>query len=164
MDINQQKEQFSNVYVRAVVTVAGYSLYRPEVDDDSIDLGIVARSGTGKVQAPRLELQLKCTSTNILDGRCARFPLPIKNYNDLRITSLVPRILVVVLVPKSPDDWLHHSETEMCLRRCGYWVSLREQPTTQNSTAVTVELPRSNQFNVESITSVMNRISQGCLQ
>lgn len=126
-------------------------------------MGLAARSVTGKVQAPRLELQLKCTSTDILDGRRARFPLPIKNYNDLRISSLVPRILVVVLVPKSLDDWLRHSETEMCLRRCGYWVSLREQPETQNLTAVTVELPRSNQFTVESITSVMNRISQGGL-
>ncbi|NJM61708.1 MAG: DUF4365 domain-containing protein [Oscillatoriales cyanobacterium RU_3_3] len=49
------------------------------------------------------------------------------------------------------------------LRHCGYWVSLREQPETQNSTAVTVELPRSNQFTVESITSIINRISQGGL-
>ncbi len=39
MDINQQKEQFSNTYLQAVTTVAGYSLYKPSVDDDSIDWG-----------------------------------------------------------------------------------------------------------------------------
>jgi len=37
MDINQQKEQFSNAYIQAVASVAGYSLYKPNVDDDSVD-------------------------------------------------------------------------------------------------------------------------------
>ena len=29
MDLNMRKEQFSRVYVRAVATVAGYTLYEP---------------------------------------------------------------------------------------------------------------------------------------
>jgi hypothetical protein len=29
VDINQQKEQFSNIYLQAVTTVAGYSVYKP---------------------------------------------------------------------------------------------------------------------------------------
>ena len=33
MDVNQQKEQFSISYIRAIAAVAGYSLYRPEVDN-----------------------------------------------------------------------------------------------------------------------------------
>ena len=62
MDINQQKEQFSNVYLQAVTTVVGYSVYKPSVDDDSVDWGVTAKSGTGAIRAPHLELQLKCTS------------------------------------------------------------------------------------------------------
>ncbi|MEH2286880.1 hypothetical protein [Nostoc sp.] len=54
MDINQQKEQFSISYIRAIAAVAGYSLYRPEVDNDSVNLGIVCRGGTGKILSPRL--------------------------------------------------------------------------------------------------------------
>ncbi|MDF5720166.1 MAG: hypothetical protein PUP91_06680 [Rhizonema sp. PD37] len=56
MDINQQKEQFSITYIRTIAAVAGYSLYRPEVDNDSVDLGIVSRGGTGKILSPRLEI------------------------------------------------------------------------------------------------------------
>jgi hypothetical protein len=41
MDINQQKEQFSITYVRAIAAVSGYSIYRPEIDNDSVDLGIL---------------------------------------------------------------------------------------------------------------------------
>lgn len=42
MDINQQKEQFSSTFVRVVASVAGYALYMPEVDEDSVDWGIAA--------------------------------------------------------------------------------------------------------------------------
>ena len=61
MYINQRKEQFSVAYVRAIAALAGYSFYKPEIDDDSVDLGIVGRDGTGPLSSPRLELQLKCT-------------------------------------------------------------------------------------------------------
>lgn len=163
VDINQQKEQFSITYVRAVASVAGYSLYRPNVDDDSVDLGIAARGETGPILSPRLELQLKCTSRDVLDSDFVRYPLKLKNYNDLRINALVPRILVVVLVPNNLADWLQQSEEELCMRYCGYWVSLREQAETQNTSTVTVELPRSNQFTVEALRGTIQRISFGGL-
>ncbi|BAY95550.1 MULTISPECIES: DUF4365 domain-containing protein [unclassified Tolypothrix] len=106
MDINQQKEQFSITYIRAIAAVAGYSLYRPEIDNDSVDLGIISRGGTGKILSPRLELQLKCTARDILDKNYIRYPLILKNYNDLKINALVPRILVVVLIPEKITDWI----------------------------------------------------------
>ena len=92
-----------------------------------------------------------------------RYPLNLKNYNDLRINALVPRILVVVLVPENLADWLVQSEDELLMRHCGYWVSLRGLPETVNATTVTVELPRSNQFTVEAVVSMFQRISNGGL-
>lgn len=130
MDINQQKEQFSISYIRAIAAVAGYSLYRPEIDNDSVDLDVVSRGGTGKILSPRLELQLKCTSRGILDENYIKYPLNLKNYNDLKINALVPRILVVVLVPEKITDWIKQTESELCLRNCAYWVSLRGMPDT----------------------------------
>lgn len=163
MELNQQKELFSQAYVRAVAAVAGFSVDRLQLDFDSIDLHIVARGGGGTVFSPELNLQLKCTSRDVLDRQFLRYPLRIKNYNDLRINSQVPRILVVVLVPDNVEDWLQQSESEMCIRNCAYWVSLRGQPERQNTTNITVELPRSNQFTVEALKSIMQRLSQGGL-
>lgn len=163
MDINQQKEQFSITYIRAIASVAGYSLYRPEIDNDSIDLGIVARGGIGTILSPRLELQLKCTARDILDSNSIKYPLNLKNYNELKINALVPRILVVVLVPENIVDWLQQTEEELCLRHCGYWVSLRGMPDTENTTNVTIEIPRSNQFTPLSLQAIIQRISFGDL-
>jgi hypothetical protein len=46
MHINQRKEQFSRAYIHAVASVAGYALYEPYADDDSIDCGLAARGAT----------------------------------------------------------------------------------------------------------------------
>lgn len=161
MDINQQKEQFSITYIRAIAAVAGYSLYRPEIDNDSIDLGIVSRGGAGKILSPRLELQLKCTARDILDESYIKYPLILKNYNDLRINALVPRILVVVLVPEKIADWIKQTEDELCLRHCAYWVSLRGMPETENRNNVTIELLRSNQVTPDALQGIIKRISFG---
>jgi hypothetical protein len=162
MDINQQKEKFSDAYLQAVASVAGYSLYKPNVDDDSVDWGIAASGKTGRIRAPRLELQLKCTSTDILEDSYVKYPLKIKNYNDLRMSDLaVPRILVVVLVPENLREWLQHSQQELCMISCGYWMSLRGLPETENLRTVTVSLPINNQFSVEKLHSIMQLLSQG---
>ncbi|MBE9095685.1 DUF4365 domain-containing protein [Tychonema sp. LEGE 07203] len=163
MELNQQKELFSKAYVRAVAAVAGFSVSQPEVDDDSIDLKIVARGGEGVVFSPELNLQLKCTSRDVLDGQFIRYPVRIKNYRDLIVNSQVPRLLVVVLVPENLENWLQQSEDEMCIRYCAYWVSLRGLPERLNTANVTVELPRSNQFTVEALKSIVQRLSQGGL-
>ncbi|MCP4592034.1 MAG: hypothetical protein GY842_14965 [bacterium] len=57
MEPNQQLEQLSRAYVRAVAAVAGLAVYEPDVDHDSVDLGLAARGGPGVLRSPRLELQ-----------------------------------------------------------------------------------------------------------
>jgi hypothetical protein len=84
MHINQRKEQFSRAYIHAVASVAGYALYEPYVDDDSIDCGLAARGAAGNFYSPRVELQLKSSSRNIVKKDRIVFPLGIKTYNDLR--------------------------------------------------------------------------------
>ena len=69
-----QKEQFNNAYLRAITAVAGYTLYKPELDDDSIDWGICARGANKTPRAPRMELQLKCTARDVLHETHLRFP------------------------------------------------------------------------------------------
>ncbi|OUL23057.1 hypothetical protein BV378_24595 [Nostoc sp. RF31YmG] len=165
MYITTQKEEFGYAYINAVASAAGYSFQiapRP-LDLVGVDVTITGLATPGSRRRTRLDLQVKCTSQKLLDNDFVRFPLDIKNYDELRNDNPDddPLLLVVVLVPDSKEDWLQQSETELCLKRCAYWVSIRGQPQTENQTTVTVYLPRQNIFSVEALIALMQRIANG---
>lgn len=161
MDINIQKEEFSYAYIYAVVSAAGYSCQiasRP-MDIGGIDIIISGEEQEYSLYPPRLEVQVKSTSTAVIDDEFIRYPLKLKNYNELRKPkTLVPKILVIILIPDNPGEWVNQSEEELCLRRCGYWLSLKGQPETQNTESVTVYLPRQQLFTVSAVKNIMDTI------
>jgi Domain of unknown function (DUF4365) len=126
------------------------------VDDDSIDLTLCSKM-LGR--RPSVDVQLKCTGQDIFEEDVLKFFLDKGNYDDLRLEDvLVPRILIVVTVPADLEDWLEHSEEQLVIRKCGYWVSLRGLPPTPNSSGLTVSLPRTNMFTPETLTTIMQKI------
>jgi hypothetical protein len=155
MTAEQQKEQFSIAYVRAVAAAARINIYRMEVDEDSIDIGFSVRSVAGQSQPPRLDGQLKCVTELTLDGDDFRYPLKVKNYNELVGEHYIPKILIVVLVPPAVHDWLSQDQEALVLRRCGYWVSLRQLPSSANVSNVTVEIPRQQVFSVAALQQML---------
>jgi hypothetical protein len=92
VDDNDRKERFSLAYISAVAAHAGY-LFSERVgpDKDSVDGRIEGSEG----RRPRVEFQAKATAREILRDDHLTFPLLIKNYNDLRLDSRVPRLLIV---------------------------------------------------------------------
>lgn len=159
MNITQRMECFSRAYIQAVAAHAGFQVSVPGVDDDSVDGIILSRIG----KRPRLEFQLKATGQEVLRDDHVAFPLPLKNYDDLRIETITPRLLIVVVMPGNKDEWLDQSEDALCLRRCAYWHSMLGQPETTNSTTVTVHLPRSQVFTPGSLVDMMERIQAGAM-
>jgi hypothetical protein len=160
VDLNQQKQQFSIAYVRAIAAVAGYNVYKQEVDDESVDLGIAATGVNGTTRNPRLELQLKCSESVTLNDQDFGFWLKLKNYDDLRDGELhVPKLLLVVHVPATVDEWIAQDENSLAMRRCGYWHSLAGQPATDNETGCTVRISRARRFDVAALKHVMTEIA-----
>jgi hypothetical protein len=45
------------------------------------------------------------------------------------------------------------------MRRCGYWLSLRGAPPTNNETAITVKIPRVQVFDVPGVVKLMAEIA-----
>jgi hypothetical protein len=155
MTEEQQKEQFSVAYVRAVAAAAGVNIYKPEVDDDSVDIGFCTKIVRERVQRPIVEAQLKCSAGVDEDDTTYRFPLKVKNYNDLRGDDLVPRVLILVLVPPDLGVWLHQTAEQMILRRSAFWVRLAGLPETANTTTVTVSVPKTQLFDVPALRRLL---------
>jgi hypothetical protein len=115
------KEKFSSAYLIATASVVGLVTTEPRPDLDSTDWTLASIGGNGRVKSPKLDVQLKCTAADLCTETHIRFKLDLKNYDDLREEDvMVPRILMVVVVPEDPADWVDLTEDRMLMRRCGY--------------------------------------------
>ena len=157
MTPNVQMEQLSLAYIRAVAANAGYQVTRPELDVDSVDGVLMASFG----RRPRIEFQAKATTQDILRDDELRFPLPVKNYNELRADTKTPRVLIVLLMPGEKAHWLRQTNDELCLRRCAYWLSLEDWSGTSNTHTVTVPIPVLNVFDRHKLVDLMQKAERG---
>ncbi|MBI4747056.1 MAG: DUF4365 domain-containing protein [Acidobacteria bacterium] len=158
---NEQKEEFSFAYIQAIAATAGYQVERPQRDKQSVDLKIVAYSAQGWPPDLEILIQVKCTaSQTALGDKEVKFVLKANNYNDLRKDGILPRILIVVLVPQNMADWVEPSEQQLILRHCAYWIDLRGRVEIKNTESITIHIPRKNQFTVQSLQEIVARFQQ----
>ena len=151
MDLNTQKSRFSLSYIEAVASHAGFQVEEVRVDFDSVDGTLKADFG----KRPRIEFQAKATARDVVRESNVHFPLSVKNYDDLRLEAINPRILIVLVMPESIDEWISQSDEELCLRYCAYWVSLNGRPASSNQDTITVYLPLVNVFDSAQLTRMM---------
>ena len=142
---------------------AGLKLDRYSVDDDSVDV-LFSRAGQ---RSPHLSVQLKCSSDIDLRPDDFSFRIKLKNYDDLRRKTLVPRILVVLHVPEILDTWLVEGPDHVLLRHRAYWVSLLgdvEIKATRHEDwqkkRITVRFPRANLLSPVSLALMMDNIER----
>jgi hypothetical protein len=154
-----QQERFADAFLLAVAAVAGCTVAKPEVDDDSIDWTLSCKLTPRR---PKLDVQMKSTIHAEGDKTHIRYPLKRKNYDDLILREVAaPRILVLAVVPAGIAEWISLSTEQLVLLRAAYSVSLAGEPESDNETSVTVSVPRANLFTVEALRGMMTRINEG---
>jgi hypothetical protein len=162
MDLGKQKEEFQIAYVCALAAHAGLNRGGLCVDDDSIDILFQAKGYKAPIRNPQIQMQLKCTSQDLVSGDVIKFPLTRKNYDDLRGYDVVtPRYLAVLVVPEDQDQWVQqHADCMALYNRC-FWVSLRDALPTTNKTTVTVDVPLGQRLTTNALLAMMSAASHG---
>lgn len=157
MDLNTRKERFSLAYINAVATYANCEVLEPRVDRGSVD-GILKRATISETMG----FQAKSTSRDVMsgDGDAVHFPLPIRDYDNLRLERH-PFVLIVVLLPDDETEWLTQTDNELCLRHCGYWLVLKGHNPVPNRSSVTVRIPTANLFSSAQLTEMMDKVARG---
>lgn len=164
----ETESELSYAYLHAVAAMAGMSC---ECSGRHVDkLGIDATVTAAEQFTPEsvltdltLAIQLKATINvpSEQNGRLSYFIKGRDRYDKLRTSAVsIPRILVVLFLPKDAADWMHQTEEQLAIKKCAWWVSLRGAPETDNDSGVTVYLPRSQVFNVQSLRDIMTRLSK----
>jgi hypothetical protein len=160
MAVTDREEALSRAYVAAVAAGAGYVTAVMDFDRDGVDLQIRA----GGSMRPSLDIQLKAT-INLGEprGGAFRFPLKRRNYDLLLAETMIPRILVVLDLPRNEADWLKVTSDSLILRRCAYWTSLGGLSETGNKESVTILIQSSNRFDVDSLKALMEQARRGVI-
>jgi len=156
-----REEALSLAYLHAIAAGAGYAVALTNFDRDGIDAQVQA----GGTMRPCLGVQLKAT-INLAphkDGTL-RYPLKKRNFDLLRVETMVPRILVVLDLPQDEASWLTVTTDELALRKCAYWASLAGQPDPGNPVSVTVTIERRNLFDVQGLVSLMDQARSGAIK
>jgi hypothetical protein len=157
LSANGRKQEISYTYLHALVTRLGYSLERSCIDMDSVDATICARGkvpgSKGIIRSPKIDVQLKAAEQEA-SGDSIAFPISKKNYDDLRQSTMVPRILVVLFLPVE-RDWFDFDLEKVSLYGKGYWTSLKGMSVNENQTTVTIRLHQSQRLTDEIIQQWM---------
>ena len=94
-------------------------------------------------------------------GRAFSFTLDNDHLVKLARTPVsVHKILVVMLVPRTQDDWLRASHDRLDLRHCCYWINLAGHPVTGRR-RTTVRIPTSRIFDDRALCEIMTRVGTG---
>jgi len=161
------ESELSYAYLHAVAAKAGMSCTVSGRHEDNRGVDAMVRAwgpftGGGTITDLPLDIQLKATwQTPTETTTHVSYDLKgIHRYEQLRKPTVSPhRILVVLFLPKADTDWLLHSVDQLVLKRCAYWVSLRNAPATTNSTGVTVHLPKAQVFSPVELQNLAARLS-----
>ena len=107
-------------------------------------------------------MQLKSVSREPLKPGEASFVVGVskKNYDELRTRSLVPRLLVVLLLPTDARRWIEQDDERMLSRYAAYYVSLSGMAAARHRSKVPVNLPRENLLTVDALRRLMVGASQ----
>ncbi|MGA6113347.1 DUF4365 domain-containing protein [Agrobacterium radiobacter] len=154
---------FSVSYVRAVAAAAGCAVAVPEPDDDKVDVTISSRVRGNVQRSPLINVQVKCEASGAFTGQHVSYVVDAETYESLIDPEhVVPRILVVVLVPDDMQHWLDHSPHEMSFRHCGYWVCLKNAtPLPPGQDSKTIQLPQQNRFDPFQLQAMMQHVADG---
>jgi hypothetical protein len=160
---NLKESELSIAYAHALAVKGDFEFDLPRIDNDSVDVYISANgallASDSVLHSPKIDIQLKATTNWKIspDGNIA-YDLKIKNYNDLRRRTVVPKILVLVCLPQNVDDWITCSPDELIVRKCAYWVSLLNKPAVDNATSVRVFL--NELFSHNTLKELLTKISK----
>ena len=157
-----REEALSKAYVHGVAAAAGYTTADYDYDRSGTDL-LVQGGGT---LSPMLALQLKATVNfrplQATGGERFSFQLKAAAYEWLRRDSLVPRLLVVLDLPRAEREWITITTEELVLRRCAYWLNLHGSPEV-SANRPTVHIPKSQVFDVAGLQGLMEASRNGSL-
>jgi len=165
---NNRKAELSYAYLHAVAAAAGFACgpTHRHLDANSVDAQVDVREKfdpNATLTDFSVQFQLKATSASLplIDGRFS-YALEVDQYDKLRSTAVaIPRIVVLMVLPEDPQDWLTVSADALIARRCARWISLYGVPETANNSTTAVRFGVDRVLTPKALREIARRVAMG---
>jgi hypothetical protein len=132
-----------------------------KVDIERVDYTVRQVAQHLKYTSAQVDVQMKCTSQDVLKDDGVHWSLSADHYDRLRDTATYNhKILVVLVVPDNIHDWIREEPEYMLMRGKAHWLCL-EGSAAVTTASTTVVLPSANVFNVEQLLGILQRVGDG---
>ncbi len=156
------EEDLSISYLRAIAAQAQVTFELNHRDEDSKDVDLKQQTVNDSGEPFNVEFSVQLKATYTLDDETSdsiKYPLRVKNYNDLCQKGCTDIILCLLVLPKDPSEWVNQTPNDLILKRCMYWVSLKGKSPSSNTTTVTIDIPKKNIMSVETLKQMIHKIA-----
>ena len=72
----------------------------------------------------------------------------------------MPSVLALLILPEIEEEWIGWTPDELMINGKMYWLSLRDQETSNNSASVTVKIPKNNILNNVTIEKLIEKVAE----
>ncbi|MGW5439225.1 DUF4365 domain-containing protein [Nocardia asteroides] len=157
------KEQLSVAYAAMVIAAAGCTVASFSADFNSVDMGVQSSAEYRVKAEPRFDIQLKCTSQDIVREKFVHWKIDRRTHSKLTNPKRYnPSLIGVLVVPADIGAWLDHDADRLLTRSTMYYmrgIDMPELPDGQEN--LTLRISRENRFNIETVLEIMRTIGDG---
>lgn len=157
IEIKARMESYSTAWVHAIAASAGVAVGSIKPDINGLDVHFLSPDD-GDDAGTCSHVQLKSTADVLpRNGGDMTYRLRHVDYDRLRKVTKVPRLLVVLEVPKEPTEWLACSADQLVMNASARWASLRGADATDYapSSKIPISLPAVNIFTPDALRANM---------
>lgn len=164
-DRNKDQELFSISVFDSIAHSGGFRLVHHETDYgiDAEVCYLVELEEHGKhryIPSPhKLILQHKSTGAALLnkDDDTIKYPLEVKNYNNMVYFKDNGSCIVLVLSILTNDTWVECCDNHQKFFNNAYWYIIPEDAVaTENVCSITIDVPKKNKFNSNTLNELFN--------
>lgn len=166
MITNQHIEEgLSCACVQAIAAAAGLSLSKPE-PDYGVDgtLNEVTIINKRRCQSGfSLNYQLKASISWQQNEDQITYDLEAQTYNDLlqmQVDLAVPCVLILLTLPKEPQQWFECTETRVTIGGGCYWYYPKGSPTS-NQSSKRIHIDKQQLLTPKSMVNLLNKVKTG---
>lgn len=165
MTLNDIEEALSRAYVFAVAARAGVDLGNTfkdyGVDGTFRRIAILPDNKRMPTGYP-VDFQLKASINCSVSAGSVSYRMNAIAYNKLvwrRNNGGIPIVLILMVLPNDPVQWMAHTEDALLLRQCCYWHLVGE--TEVDTATVPLEIPRSQALTTDGLSALLDAAAAG---